>query len=130
MKLRKMRTKNKFVLTYAAFVLLALFALMQTIAFGQTNKNRQPRSQKAMVRITTQGFEPASVRLRRGVPARVTFLRTTDASCARSIVIPSYGINSELPLNQPVAVSITPRKTGEIDFACGMNMLRGKMLAR
>ena len=27
-------------------------------------------------------------------------------------------------------VSFTPRKTGEVGFACGMNMMRGKIIVR
>jgi plastocyanin domain-containing protein len=41
-----------------------------------------------------------------------------------------YGIKRELPLNQPAVVEFTPSKTGEFKFTCGMDMLRGKSLAK
>jgi plastocyanin domain-containing protein len=33
-------------------------------------------------------------------------------------------------LNEPVAIEFTPAKTGEIAFACGMNMLHGTVLVQ
>ena len=37
-------------------------------------------------------------------------------------------IRRELPLNQPVDIEFTPSKTGNVDFVCGMNMLRGTIV--
>jgi plastocyanin domain-containing protein len=86
--------------------------------------------QAAKVIVGEQGFDPASVTLRAQIPARVTFLRTTDKTCATEVVLPSLNIKKALPLNQPVVVEFTPAKTGEIAFACGMNMLRGSVVVR
>jgi plastocyanin domain-containing protein len=35
-----------------------------------------------------------------------------------------------LPLNEPVAIEFTPAKTGDIAFACGMNMLKGVVVVQ
>jgi len=35
-----------------------------------------------------------------------------------------------LPLNQPVTIALTPRRAGTFDFACGMDMLRGKLIVQ
>jgi len=37
-------------------------------------------------------------------------------------------IKRELPFNQPVTVEFIPAKAGEFKFACGMDMLRGKII--
>jgi len=81
----------------------------------------------ARVEITERGFEPSSLKLRAGVPARVTFLRSTDKTCGKDVVFPSMNIRRELPLNQPVVVEFTPQR-GEVEFACGMNMLKGTIV--
>lgn len=88
----------------------------------------QPRVQKFTVKMTERGFEPVSLTLRRGVQARITFLRTTDQTCAKEIVLRDFGIRRDKPLNQPVVVTLTPNK-GEFDFTCGMNM-RGKLIGQ
>jgi membrane fusion protein, heavy metal efflux system len=86
--------------------------------------------QTAKVIVSEQGYEPAKVTLHAGTPARITFLRTTDKTCGTEVVFPSFNIKRALPLNEPVAIEFTPAKTGEIAFACGMNMLHGTVLVQ
>src|SRR5204863_7395008 len=50
---------------------------------------RPDAAQAFAVAITAAGFEPASLAVRRGVPARVTFTRRTDQTCATEVVIPA-----------------------------------------
>ena len=90
----------------------------------------KPRVQTAKVEINTKGYRPTSLRLRRGVPARVTFLRTTDATCAKEIVLPDFNIRRTLPLNEPVVVTFTPTNRGKFTFVCGLNMMRGQLVVQ
>ena len=87
----------------------------------------QSNEQTATVGLNDRGFEPSSLKLKAGVPAKVTFVRKTDEGCAKEVVIKEYGINRTLPLNEPVTIEFLPRK-GEFSFACGMNMLKGKLI--
>jgi RND family efflux transporter MFP subunit len=87
--------------------------------------------QTATISVTEKGFTPTEVNLRAGVPARVTFIRKTEATCATEVVLPEFNIEKKLPMNQPIVVEFTPRKTGELVFGCGMDlMLRGKLVVR
>ena len=86
--------------------------------------------QRATILIEAQGYRPSSVRLRQGTPAQLTFIRKTDQTCGREIVIPDYGINRPLPLDTSVVVTLTPKKSGRFKFTCGMNMLRGALVVR
>lgn len=88
------------------------------------------KTQSASIAVTDKGFEPARVSLKAGVPARVTFTRQTEATCATDVVFPAFGIKKELPLNQPVVVEFTPKKSGDLSYACGMNMLRGTLVVQ
>jgi RND family efflux transporter MFP subunit len=88
----------------------------------------QSNVQEAKVVVTELGYEPARLTLRAGTPVRLTFVRTTDKTCATEVVFPSLNIRRPLPLNQPVAVEFTPKVSGEIGFVCGMNMLRGTVV--
>ena len=97
---------------------------------GAAVAQKKTASQSARVTITQMGFEPVALRLKRGVRARVTFLRTTDDTCATEILMPAYGINRSLPLNRAVTINFTPTRTGEFAFTCGMNMHRGKLIVR
>jgi cobalt-zinc-cadmium efflux system membrane fusion protein len=90
---------------------------------GQSTKPLQ-------VTITEKGFEPERVAVARGAPARITFVRTTDNTCANEVLFPSLNIKRALPLNEPVVIEFTPEKSGEISFTCGMNMLRGSVVVQ
>jgi Cu+-exporting ATPase len=81
--------------------------------------------QTAKILVGEQGYEPAKVTLRAGVPTRLTFVRITDKTCGTEVVFPSLNVKRALPLNQAVDIEFTPAKTGDIAFACGMNMLHG-----
>ena len=79
--------------------------------------------------MAAASFEPNRLTLRAGLPARVTFTRTSDTTCATAVVFASLGIRRDLPLGKGVTIEFTPR-TGEIAFACGMDMLRGSLVIR
>lgn len=85
--------------------------------------------QEARVSVTASSFEPNRLTLRAGVPARVTFTRTSDKTCATQVVFAALDIRRELPLGKDVTIAFTPR-TGELAFACGMDMLRGSVVIR
>ena len=107
-------------------------------AANRAAMTRQPTSQggsaadvqTAKVVVGEEGYQPARITLRRGVPARITFLRTTDRTCGTEVVFPALDIRRALPLNQPVTIELTPARTEEIAFACGMNMLHGAVVVR
>ena len=86
--------------------------------------------QSVTVNLTKKGYEPASFTLRKDLPAKVTFVRKSNTTCGTEIVIQEYGIKRELPLDESVAVEFTPTEAGEFTFACGMNMLRGKIIVK
>jgi cobalt-zinc-cadmium efflux system membrane fusion protein len=92
---------------------------------ASSRDGRSNGAQSAKVVVNEQGFEPAKVSLRAGMPARITFVRTTEKTCGTEVVFPSLNIKRALALNQPVQIEFTPSTTGEIAFACGMNMLKG-----
>jgi len=97
-------------------------------AAAQTSGTANPPEVKVLV--TEHGYEPTRVSVRAGSPAQITFVRTTDKTCAAEVVFPSLNIQRALPLNQPVTIAFTPSASGEIGFVCGMNMLRGAIVVQ
>ena len=78
--------------------------------------------------VTGAGFEPAQVSLKKDEPVRIVVTRKTDRTCAKEIVIKDYGIRKALPLNTPVDVEFTPRKSGHVRYACAMDMIAGVLI--
>jgi hypothetical protein len=91
------------------------------------NPSGEPRT-TARITASRNGFEPARIRVKAGVPVRLTFVRTTDETCATEVVFPSLKIRRSLPRDKPVLIEFTPKKSGEIAFACGMNMFTGAVV--
>jgi len=68
--------------------------------------------------------------MRRGQAVTLVVTRKTDRTCVKEIVAADFGIRKELPLDQAVEVTFTPEKTGEVRYACGMDMVAGKLIVR
>ena len=78
--------------------------------------------------VTKRGFEPSRISVRKDEPVRLVVTRKTDQTCAKEIAIPDAHVREKLPLDQPVAIEFTPRKAGELRFACGMDMVSGVLV--
>jgi plastocyanin domain-containing protein len=78
--------------------------------------------------VTDSGFEPSKVLAKKGEKLRLVITRKTDSTCAKEIVVKEHGIHQPLPLGKPVVVELTPKKSGEIRYACGMDHISGVVL--
>ena len=79
------------------------------------------------VRVKMKGYEPSRIKVRAGEDVTLVFLRSEPNECAAEVAFPSLGIKKELPVGKPVAIPIRAEKPGEIAFACGMDMMKGKL---
>jgi plastocyanin domain-containing protein len=77
------------------------------------------------MQVTEDGFVPAKIKANKGEKLRLVITRKTDRTCAKEIVIKEAGINTKLPLEKTVTVDVTPKKSGELKYACGMDMITG-----
>ncbi len=84
---------------------------------------------RVVMTVDGAGFHPDRIHARVGQPITLSITRTTNETCGTEIVIPSERIRQDLPLNQTIEVTLTPDVAGEIQFACGMDMLKGTILA-
>jgi plastocyanin domain-containing protein len=106
-------------------IVLAYAASASCVSPSQSRPPAEP--QQATVVASEEGFEPPTLKLRAGVPARITFRRTTDKTCATEVIFADLKIKRDLPLNQPVVIELTPQK-GDWTFACGMDMFKGSIV--
>jgi plastocyanin domain-containing protein len=89
----------------------------------------QPKPRQVAIEVTADGFKPGSVDVRPNEPIELVFTRKAEKTCATEVSVPSLKVKKPLPLNEPVTIALTPEKD-EITFACGMNMLKGKVVVR
>jgi plastocyanin domain-containing protein len=85
----------------------------------------------ADVTASDHGFSPTSLRLKGGGPGShgtVTFVRTTDHTCATEVVFPDLNIEKKLPLNEVVSVELPTDAPKTLTFQCGMAMYKGAVV--
>jgi hypothetical protein len=83
--------------------------------------------QEVVVTVTSDGYQPATLSLKGGVPARVIFRRTDAENCGDEVVFAELDIRKKLPVGKDVVVEFTPEKDKTYVFTCGMKMLRGSI---
>ncbi|KRK63592.1 hypothetical protein FC72_GL001289 [Companilactobacillus tucceti DSM 20183] len=76
------------------------------------------------------GYSPETIVLKKGVPATLNFTRKDKSSCLDRVVFSDFGINEALPINQKEAIKIDTSKSGEYQWACGMDMFHGKLIIK
>src|SRR5262245_51134041 len=89
--------------------------------------NAPKDARRIEVAATHEGYVPSTVDVKKGETVVLRFKRTTKSDCLAQVVIPKLGIKEDLPLEQPVEVVVKADQEGDIEFACGMNMLKGKI---
>ena len=81
------------------------------------------------VRITVKGgYSPDLIHVRQSVPLRILFDRQESGECTSRVVFPDFAVNKALPAYATTAVEFNPSKPGEFGFACGMNMVHGRLV--
>jgi Cu+-exporting ATPase len=78
--------------------------------------------------IVKGGYSPDTVQATVGVPLHITFDRQESGSCTEKVIIPAFRIAADLPANRRTTVVFTPDTPGIYEFACGMNMVHGKLI--
>lgn len=76
------------------------------------------------------GYQPATIVVKAGQPVRLNFTRRESTPCGEEVVLPDFGKRAHLPEDKTIPIEVTPEKPGEYEFTCGMNMYRGKLIAR
>lgn len=94
-------------------------------SYQAANGYNPPTSQNVQINITSRGYSPNIIRVKKGEQVNLT-LKSVDAfSCASAFRIPSLGISKNLAPNDTQLISFTPTKAGQIPFTCSMGMYRG-----
>jgi len=85
-----------------------------------------------VIDIVVEGgvYTPARIEVVAGQPVRLRFLRKDPSPCAEKVLFDDLGIAADLPIGQPVELTITPRQAGDYVFTCQMQMYRGTLVVK
>lgn len=83
--------------------------------------------QEAVV-VVRGGYDPAEIRVKAGLPARLIFDRQDTSSCSEEVVLGAFGIRKTLPAHERTSVEIAAPAKGRYDITCGMNVIHGALV--
>lgn len=138
------RSKNILVFQKVAGVLILLFAfyafnsglalidvrnnIFEKSNSKQKNLKTDVAEQIVEMYVTSAGFSPSVLKIKKGVPVRWVIKGDSVTSCTNKIIVPSLGISQSLNSGDNVVSFTSPDKIGEIPFSCWMGMIRGKFI--
>lgn len=94
-------------------------------------KKEKETAVSGSVDITVEGgYSPEVIAIPKGKTTKINFIRKDPSSCLEEVVLGDFKIRKHLPLNQKVTIELTPQKSGEFGYACGMNMYHGKIIVK
>ena len=112
---------------------IGLIALTLWYFFGEREKVAATVSEGGVqeINVTVKGgYSPDVIVVKENQPVRLNFYRDETASCSETVVFGDFGIARDLPPFKTTPIEFTPEKAGEFASACGMNMLRGKLIVQ
>lgn len=82
--------------------------------------------------LTVSGgdYQPASFNVQAGKPVRLNVTRDDKPTCGDVLTIPSQNISKPIAVNQVTTIEFTPQKAGDLEFTCGMGMMKGKIVVQ
>lgn len=81
--------------------------------------------QQVEIQILNNGYNPRSIKVRKGIPVKLTLVSNDVYSCALSFVLREFGINAFLKSTDRQSFTFTPTKTGKFTYTCSMGMYSG-----
>lgn len=106
------------------------FVLNVAPADVKTANNAEVPSDAIKVSVSGDGFSPSSINMKKGEPVKLAFFRQDANNCGGEVVFPKLNVKKTLPAGQTTVVEIKPQESGEIAFACGMEMMKGKIVVQ
>ena len=80
--------------------------------------------------VSRGGFTPQEVSFKKGQPLKLAFYRADEVNCGSEVIFKDLNINKKLPVGEVVTIDVPTDKAGEFSFACGMDMLKGKIIVQ
>ena len=108
---------------------VVLTGLMGWYFFGPKRSRRaELEGGVQVVKVTVKGgYSPDVIEVAPGVLVRLLFDRQETGDCSSRVVFSDFKVNQVLPAFETTTVEFLPQVPGEYEFACGMNMLHGKL---
>lgn len=100
---------------------IKIFTVNDVSTMQNVNFNQNPT-----ITITSSGYSPNYIRVKKGVPVTLTLVGKDAFSCASTFRLPTLGLSANLKgPNDIQRLTFTPQSIGQIPFNCSMGMYSG-----
>ena len=82
------------------------------------------------ITVTEDGFSPDAIQIARNEAVTLAFTRQVKRTCATEVVLElgdGRKVEHELPLGETVLVDVSFARTGQLRYACSMDMIAGSI---
>ena len=86
--------------------------------------------QKVTITLPMDYKNTPAATVKAGQPVALTFFLKSEAGCGDTIAVPAAKWKKTLKVGEKATVVYTPTKTGVLNFACGMNHMKGSLLVK
>lgn len=108
---------------------IGLIGFIYWFFFGKRPASTEATARQGRIEIVVDGgYRPSTIKIKKGQKTTISLLRRDPNSCLEEFILSDFKISKFLPVGKPVEIEITPEKTGEFPFHCGMNMFHGKIV--
>ena len=111
-------------------IILGILAISFVYWFFLGKKKKKTIVAGSVDIIVEGGYSPETIVVEKGKPIILNFLRKDPNSCLEDVILGDFKIRKQLPLNKKVSIELTPEKTGEFVYSCGMGMYHGKIIVQ
>lgn len=118
----------------AIIVGIILIAFIIWWFFGKHQENAEESTvvndEQTATIVVNGGYSPATVVLKKGIPAQVNFDMQDSTACLSHVVFEQLGVNKDLTKQKVTTIHIPTDKPGTFNYACGMDMFHGKVIVK
>lgn len=109
-------------------IAVSIFGIALTYWFFLLKNEKEVVVSGDSIDITVDGgYQPEVISIQKGKATKINFFRKDPSACLEEIVLSDFKLRKYLPLNKKITIEVTPQKSGEFIFSCGMNMFHGKI---
>jgi plastocyanin domain-containing protein len=114
---------NKIVASALPFLLTLTVVAFPRLAHG----GQKTDVQKVRLEVVDDRYLVTPSRVTKGVPVRMDVDVESVKGCAGTVVISAFGVRKTIKKDD-ATITFTPDKTGTVEIACGMNMVKGTLV--
>lgn len=108
--------------------ILLIISILWWFFFSKPHAERVATDKPIKILVKDGIYQPAFIQIPKEKEIKLHFIRHDGTPCSATVIFSKLNQSYSLPLNQIVEISIPPQQAGEIEFACQMNMYKGKLV--